>query len=83
MKFFTGSVLDVLMLKQQVDPPPPRELVAGIPDDLNRLCISLLARDPASRPSGTEVLRILDAARRPRAKPSAPEAYSSLISWAT
>jgi serine/threonine protein kinase len=33
-----GSRLDVLWQKQQADPPPPRELVPGTPEDLDALC---------------------------------------------
>jgi len=61
---FSGNVLDVLMEKQQTDPPPPSELIAGIPEDLNRLCVWLIRRSPHARPAGPEVLRLLDAAER-------------------
>ncbi|MHC4400973.1 MAG: serine/threonine-protein kinase, partial [Planctomycetota bacterium] len=56
---FQGRPLDVLTGKQERDPAPPTELVAGIPQDLNWLCIALLRRDPSTRPSGAEVLRRL------------------------
>jgi serine/threonine protein kinase len=56
---FSGPPITVLMDKQNHDPPPPTELKPGLPEDLNALCIDLLRRDPAERPSGREVLRRL------------------------
>ncbi|MCA9638547.1 MAG: AAA family ATPase, partial [Myxococcales bacterium] len=47
------------LAKQERDPRPPSELVAGIPDDLERLCLDLLSRDLAKRPAAPEVLRRL------------------------
>jgi eukaryotic-like serine/threonine-protein kinase len=52
---FSGRPLDVLRDKQAIDPPPPRELAAGIPGELDALCVALLRRDPAERPSGSEI----------------------------
>ena len=57
---FHARAQDVLSIKQEKDPPPPSVLVAGLPPDLNWLCMGLLRRDPATRPSGDEVLRRLD-----------------------
>lgn len=59
---FHGRALDVLTSKQEKDPPPPREVVAGVPQDLNWLCVALLRRDAAARPSGAEVLGHLGSA---------------------
>ena len=53
---FTGTPLQVLMDKQQLDPPVPADLVAGIPEDLNDLCVALLRKSPEARPVGDEVL---------------------------
>lgn len=53
---FTGDALDVLRLKRETDPPRPDEFVADLPSDLVELCVSLLARDPADRPSDRVLL---------------------------
>jgi hypothetical protein len=42
------------------DAVPPSMLAAGIPPDLDDLCVRLLSADPASRPEGAEVLRRLE-----------------------
>jgi hypothetical protein len=50
---FAGSTADVLAAKQVEDPPP---LPQSAPADLADLCMALLKRDPAERPTGAEVL---------------------------
>src|SRR5262249_35079097 len=45
--------------KRQADPPPVRSLAPDAPEDLAALCMELLRRDPAARPSGPDVLRRL------------------------
>ncbi len=51
-------------------PPPPGELVAGVPAEVSALVMRLLAKDPAARPSSAwvvyESLRALDGAVRGR-----------------
>ncbi len=56
---FSGKFFEVMMDKQNIDPPAPIELVPELPEDLNRLCVKLLRRVPERRPSGREVLRVL------------------------
>lgn len=56
---FLGKPLQVLMDKQRIDPPAPRELVATIPEDLDRLCTELLRRNPSDRPHAAEILQRL------------------------
>jgi serine/threonine protein kinase/tetratricopeptide (TPR) repeat protein len=56
---FSGKFFEVMMNKQNFDPPAPSELVRSVPDDLNDLCIALLRRKPEERPLGREILRLL------------------------
>ncbi len=56
---FAGKYFEVMMNKQNFDPPPPGDLVSNIPSDLNDLCVRLLRRKPEERPSDLEILRIL------------------------
>ncbi len=56
---FDGSVLDILLRKQSTDAPSPSSLAGGIPADLEALCVALLAREPAARPTGSDVLTCL------------------------
>jgi serine/threonine protein kinase/tetratricopeptide (TPR) repeat protein len=58
---FEGGVMQVLETKRTHDPLAPSLFARAIPIDLERLCIELLARDPAQRPSGAEVLDRLGA----------------------
>jgi len=56
---FPGEFVEILVEKQHRDLPAPRNVAPGVPADLNELCVELMARDPAARPSGPEVLRRL------------------------
>jgi serine/threonine protein kinase len=56
---FAGTSSDILREKQIREPRPPRELVPGIPEDLDRLCCELLRRDPRRRPKGLQILQRL------------------------
>jgi hypothetical protein len=56
---FDGPSGEVLSMKSLIDPPPPSLCLAGIPTDLDALCVALLDRNPARRPTGPQVLRLL------------------------
>jgi eukaryotic-like serine/threonine-protein kinase len=71
---FLGRPLQMLLDKQEFEPPPPRQLVADVPENLNSLCVDILRRKPDLRPSGNEVLRRLGSA------PSGPQAPSTTVS---
>jgi serine/threonine protein kinase/tetratricopeptide (TPR) repeat protein len=62
---FTGSAMEMLLKKQEDDPPDPNEVVAGIPTPLRDLCLRLLAREPEQRPAGAEVLAAFAAESTP------------------
>jgi len=54
-----GKILEILMAKQRTDPPRPATLFQDVPEELDRLCMDLLRRDPVERPPGEEILRRL------------------------
>jgi hypothetical protein len=53
---FTGDLRQVLLAKYAQTPVPPRILHSHVPEDLNDLCIALMALDPRERPTATEAL---------------------------
>ena len=56
---FQGTFVEVLRRKQFEDPIPPANLAPDVPPELNRLCLSLLQRDPLKRASYADILRSL------------------------
>lgn len=73
---FDGGTMPALMRQHlTVDPVPPSQRRAGIPPELDRLVLALLAKNPADRPSSAEDvakwLRAL-AAGEPRFPPPVP-----------
>lgn len=56
---FMGTPREILTQKRDLDPPAPSALVDGVPPELDELCVELLSRDPARRPSGEDILRRL------------------------
>ncbi len=56
---FDGAPFEILLAKQDRDPVPAHELAPEVPDDLDRLCVELLRRNPDARPTGAEVMRRL------------------------
>lgn len=65
---FDGAPLEILMRKQQEDPPPP--LADNISPELSNLCMELLHREPAKRPSAGAILTKLTAREQMEERPS-------------
>jgi eukaryotic-like serine/threonine-protein kinase len=61
--------------KQPPAPRPPSELAAGVPADLEALCLELIRPSPLDRPSGAEVLRRLGVPRDARAPRAATPSW--------
>jgi hypothetical protein len=74
---FAGNVAQVLLNKRQLDPPSPKSLAGGVPDDLDELCRDLLRRVPEERPTGGDVLRRLRAAHAAPPDADRPPASAS------
>jgi eukaryotic-like serine/threonine-protein kinase len=60
---FEGAQSEILAARHVGEAPRARDLAPEIPEDLDRLCSRLLHRDPAQRPSLTEVLDLLGGSR--------------------
>ena len=56
---FTGSAHQYMLAKSYRDPSPPSAFRAGLPADLEGLCLALLSRDPDARPQGPAILERL------------------------
>ena len=56
---FEGELDQLLSLKTKQDPTPPQQLEPTLPQDLNDLCVSLLARDPRARPNCEQIMLTL------------------------
>jgi serine/threonine protein kinase len=67
---------DMARDRQITEPLPPAELVRGLPDDLNQLCVRLLRRWPQDRLTGAEVLRVLDSPDSADQGTATPAPYS-------
>jgi hypothetical protein len=61
---YRGEPLEILLNKRAGGVVPPKELRAGVPDDLSDLAVALLRRQPHERPSGADVLAQLQPGRR-------------------
>src|SRR6185503_13896427 len=59
---FEGDAEEVMTRKQSETPPSPRQLDGSLPPELSRLCVQLLQRSAAARPSGIAILEALGAA---------------------
>ncbi|HEY2518083.1 MAG TPA: AAA family ATPase, partial [Polyangiaceae bacterium] len=58
---FYGQLHDILVQKMQRVPPPPSALIAGVPRDLDELCVELMRIAADARPKGEAILTRLGA----------------------
>jgi hypothetical protein len=56
---FAGTLTDLLLHKNPIDPPAASELMPDVPADLSTICMGLLRRDPGQRLPGPSALRAL------------------------
>ena len=56
---FAGARAAVLAAKRGREVVPPAEVVPGVPEDLDALCVALLRLEPKDRPTGGHVLAAL------------------------
>ena len=56
---FIGGTSEILDKKRAQDPRPPATIAEDVPDDLDRLCVALLARDPHERADGADIVATL------------------------
>jgi serine/threonine protein kinase len=54
------TAVELILRKTTNDPPSIERLVPNLPLDLIELCNSLLRREPEQRPSGDDVLRVIE-----------------------
>jgi serine/threonine protein kinase len=59
---FAGAPQAMFFAKMSGSVIPPRDLVRGVPEDLNTLCMELLDPDPERRPTGKQLLARLASA---------------------
>ncbi len=57
---FQGSRTNLIWQQQFMQPPPPADVVARIPEGWSQLCAALLDRDPDKRTGAEAVLSFLD-----------------------
>jgi hypothetical protein len=59
---FSGGAMRIILLKQDHEAPDPAAGGLAVPEHLRQLCRRLLQRDPALRPTGRELLELLEGA---------------------
>lgn len=64
LPFDEGSFTKTVYKKLNFDAVRPKELVRGVPDELDMLCMRLLSRKPGDRPAVQEILTIVQEDQR-------------------
>jgi class 3 adenylate cyclase/predicted ATPase len=75
--FRAGETRELLRQVRDDEPQPPRQLVRGLPPELERVCLKALAKRPQDRYStaadlAADLRRVAQAAAEPTTPPSAP-----------
>jgi serine/threonine protein kinase len=73
---FKGPPLKILTDKQHIDPPRPRDVASPVPEDLDELCVALLQRVPARRPTAAAILEALGSRSIRPPPPKPPTGWS-------
>lgn len=76
---FDGPIMTILRGKLDSDPLPVQERAPAVPGWLNELCVALLQRDPAARPSGDTVIAAFDRACRVLGGDTLPTGTDNII----
>lgn len=72
---FRGKPFKIMIDKRRKDAPAPSTLAPGIPEDLDRLCLALLHRDPAARPTADQICAAVGIDRRSTGSLILPAAF--------
>ena len=59
LPFEGTSYLETMALRFSLDPRPPRTLVPDLPPAVERVCLTLMTRDPLRRPDANEAVGLL------------------------
>jgi hypothetical protein len=62
---FVGSIAEIVADRQYSDAPRPSEFAPDVPRDLEELALALLRRNPAQRPTASQIARIVGAHETP------------------
>ncbi|MQY14924.1 Serine/threonine-protein kinase PknD [Streptomyces sp. RB5] len=77
--FDTGDAWSILIGHRDTEPVPPREHRPDVPEDLDRIILDLLAKQPEERPADAH--EIVDRLTRTPAPAAGPPAPAGLPAW--
>jgi hypothetical protein len=72
---FEGAPMVALLDKQRMAAPLASEKARGVPPELERLCLSLLKREPSERAGALQILEALGQAPQPPAAPKIEQGF--------
>ena len=77
--FVGATSIQVFTAVIQQAPQPPSRHARGIPPELDRICLALLAKDPSARPSALETVELLNGLLQGPSR--SPDPRSQLVTW--